>query len=68
MYAMGCTSPMFYGCPKIHETNTSLRPIVCSRGSAAYGVEKALAKILKPLVGKSLHHVHSTKDFLERGK
>ena len=32
----------------------------------AYGVAKVLAKILKPLVGKSPHHVHSTKDFVER--
>ena len=30
-----------------------LRPIVLSRGSVTYGVAKVLAKILRPLVGKS---------------
>ena len=63
---MGCTSPKFYGIPKIHKPNTSLRPIISSRGSHSCGVAKVLAKILKPLVGKSMHHVHSTKDFFER--
>ena len=29
---------------------------------------KELAKILKPLVGKSLHHVNSTQDFVEQAK
>ena len=66
MYPTGCTSPTFYGLPKIHKTNTFLRPIVSSRGSVTYGVAKVLAKILKPLVGKFPNHVHSTKDFLER--
>ena len=63
---MGCTSPRFYGLPKIHKANTSLRPIVSSKGSVIYGVTNALAKILKPLVRKSLHHVHNMKDFVER--
>ena len=63
---MGCTSPKFYGLPRIHNANTPLRPIVSSRGSVTYGVAKVLAKILKPLVGKPPHNVHSTKDFVER--
>ena len=29
---------------------------------------KELAKILKPLVGKSPHHVNSTQDFVEQAK
>ena len=29
---------------------------------------KVLAKILKPLVGKSPHHINSTQDFVEQGK
>ena len=29
---------------------------------------KKLAKILKPLVGKSPHHVNSTQDFVEQAK
>ena len=58
--------PKFYGLHKIHKTNTLLRPIVSSRGSVTCGVAKVLAKILKPLVGKSQHHVESTKDFVDR--
>ena len=56
MYPIGCTSPQFYGLPKIHKTNTTSRPIVSTWGSVIYGVAKVLAKILKPLVGKSPHH------------
>ena len=66
MYPMGCTSPKFYGLPKIHKTNIPLRPIVSSRGSVTSGVAKVLAKTLKPLVGKSPHHIQSTKDFVDR--
>ena len=47
-------------------TLTPLRPIVLSRGSVTYGVDKVLAKILRPLVGKLLHHTQSTKDFVNR--
>ena len=39
-----------------------------SCGSATYGVAKELAKILKPLVGKSPHHINSTNNFLEQIK
>ena len=35
---------------------------------ATYGVAKELAKILKPLVGKSPHHINSTQDFVEQTK
>ena len=37
-----------------------------SCGSVTYGVAKELAKILKPLVGKSPHHINSTQDFVEQ--
>ena len=49
------------GLPKIHKWDTPLRPIVSSCGSVTYGVSKELSKILKPLVGKSLHHINSTQ-------
>ena len=39
-----------------------------SCGSVTYGVVKELAKILKPLVGKSPHHINSTQDFVEQAK
>ena len=66
IYPTGCTSLRFCGLPKIHKTSTPLKPIVSSRGSVTYGVAKVLAKILRPLVGKSLHHIQSTKDFVNR--
>ena len=66
MYPMGCVPPKFYGLPKIHKLDTPLRPIVSSCGSVTYGVTKELAKILKPLVGKSPHHINSTQDFVEQ--
>ena len=49
-----------YGLPKFHKPDTPLRPIVSSCGSVTYGVVKELAKILKPLVGKSPHHINRT--------
>ena len=39
-----------------------------SCGSVTYGVTKELAKILKPLVGKSPHHITSTQDFVEQAR
>ena len=68
MYPTGCVPPKFYGLPKIHKLDTPLRPIVSSCGSVTYGVAKELAKILKPLVGKSPHHITSTQDFVEQAK
>ena len=66
MYPTGCVPPKFYGLPKIHKLDTPLRPIVSSCGSVIYGVAKELAKILKPLVGKSPNHINSTQDFVEQ--
>ena len=68
MYPTGCVLPKFYGLPKIHKPDTPLRPIVSSCGSVTYGVAKELIKILKPLVGKSPHHINSTHDFVEQVK
>ena len=40
-----------------------LRPIISSVGSVTYETAKELSRILKPLVGKSPHHVKN-KDFI----
>ena len=66
MYPKGCVPPKFYGLPKIHKPDTPLRPIVSSCGSVTYSVAKEIAKILKPLVGKSPHHITSTQVFVEQ--
>ena len=68
MYPTSCTAPKFYGLPKIHKTSTPLRPIVYSKGSVTYGVAKVIAKIRTPLVGKSPHHIQSTRDFVSKVK
>ena len=61
----GAGSPKFYGLPKIHKPGMPLRPIVSSIGAVTYHTSKEVARILKPLVGKSEHHVKNTQDFIE---
>ena len=68
MYPTGAVPPKFYGLPKIHKRGIPLRPIVSSRGSINYEVAKELARILKPLVGSSPHHVRNTGDFIDHIK
>ena len=65
MYPAGASSPKLYGLPKIHKKNIPLRPIVSSQGSVSYGVAKELARILKPLSGKTVHQVNNSKEFAE---
>ena len=61
-------SPKFYGLPKVHKPGIPLRTIVSSTGTATYNTAKELSRILKPLVGISIHHVHNTRDFVEQIK
>ena len=65
LYPTGAGAPKYYGLPKIHKQGVPHRPIISSRGSAAYESAKELAKILKPQVRKSPHHVQNNKDFLD---
>ena len=65
LYPTGAGSPKFYGLPKIHKPGMPLRPIVSSIGAVTYQTSKEVARILKPLVGKSEHHVKNTQDFIE---
>ena len=68
MYPTGAGAPKFYGLPKIHKQDTPLRPIVSSTGTVSYNTSKELARILKPSVGKSQHHLQNTKDFIQQLK
>ena len=61
LYPTGAGVPKFYGLPKIHKRETPLRPIVSSIGSVSYAISKKLARILKPLVGRSPYHVHNNQ-------
>ena len=64
LYPTGAGSPKFYGLPKIHKPGMPLRSIVSSIGAVTYQTSKEVARILKPLVGKSEHHVKNTQDFI----
>ena len=65
LYPTGAVSPKYYGLPKVHKAGVPPRAIISSKGSATYETAKELAKIIKPLVGRSPHHVQNNKDFLE---
>ena len=67
MYPIGACCPKVYGLPQIKK-DTPLRPIASSKDLVTYGVDKIIARILKPLVGKSQHHMPTTKDFVEQIK
>ena len=68
LYPTAAVPSKFYGLPKIHKPGIPLRPIVSSIGAATYNTAKELAKILKPLVGMSVHQVHNTRDFVQQMK
>ena len=65
LYPTGAGSPKFYGLPKIYKPGIPLRPIVSSIGAVTYHTSKEVARILKPLMGTSIHHVKNTQDFIE---
>ena len=46
----------------IHKKHVPLKPIVSNIGSVTHEVPKELAKILKPLVDKTIYHVKNSKE------
>ena len=66
LYPTGASPPKFYGLPKVHKSVMPLRPIVSSIGSVTYETSKELSRILKPLVGRSPHHVQNNQEFLKQ--
>ena len=67
MYPMGCSaSTNSMGSPRSTSQTPPQAYSAQTCGSVTYGVAKVLTKILKPLVGKSSHHIHSTQDFVEQ--
>ena len=68
LYPTGANSPKFYGLPKVHKQGMPLRPIISSIEAVTYQSAKELSKTLKPLVGKSSHHVHKNEDSLQHLK
>ena len=65
-YPTAASPPKFYGLPKVHKSGMPLRPIVSSIGSVTYEASKELSRILKPLVGRSPHHVQNNQEFLKQ--
>ena len=65
MYPTGAGIPTFYGLLEIHKAGVPLRPVVSNRGAVSYETAKELARILKPLVGKSPYNVQNTRDFVQ---
>ena len=68
MYPTGAGIPKFYGLPKVHKAGVPLRPIVSSRGLVTFNTSKELARILKPLAGRSTFSVQNTMDSVEQVK
>ena len=63
MSPTGASAPKLYRQPKVHKKDVPLRSIVSSMSSVTYGVAEELARILKPLVGKTIYHVNNSKEF-----
>ncbi|XP_072021952.1 uncharacterized protein [Amphiura filiformis] len=57
----GEVTPRLYATPKIHKPDNPLRPIVDYTGSIGYNTSRALADILAPIVGTSIHHVNNSQ-------
>ena len=64
----GNSSPpaRFYGLPKIHKANCSMRPIVSACGTSTYNLAKYLTKILKVYIGHSSSFVKDSKDLTDK--
>ena len=65
LYPTGAVPLKYYGLPKVHKPGIPLRPIISSIGSVTHSTAKELARIIKPLVGGSSHHVKNNMDFIE---
>ena len=66
LYPTGAGAPKFYGLPKIHKEGMPLRPTVSGIGAASSETSKELARILKPLMGKSPYQVQNSRDFIQQ--
>ena len=61
---VGSVSARLYGLPKVHKTNTPLRPIVSCINSYNYRLGKYLANIIKP-IRDSIYSLKNTDEFLK---
>ena len=56
------TTPRLSGLPKLHK-DIPLLPTVPFTDPPTYGLAKEVSSLLKPLIGKSKHHVRNSSDF-----
>jgi hypothetical protein len=66
LYPTSTETPKFYCLPKVHKPQVPLRPIVASRNSMTYNLAKFIAKVLRPLVGKSERHLKNSQDLVNK--
>ena len=65
LYPTGTVPSKYYGLPKVHKSGMPLRPVISSIGSVTHSTANELARIIKPLVGGSSHHVRNNMDFIQ---
>ena len=54
MRSTGGQPARLYGMPKVHKTNTPLRPVLSLPGSSYYNLNKVLAKFLEKIEGANI--------------
>ncbi|XP_013411770.1 uncharacterized protein LOC106174656 [Lingula anatina] len=65
IYPTAEVTPRFYATPKIHKKDNPVRPIVSGINSITYELAKHLAKLLKPLVGKTKYHIQNSQHLVK---
>ena len=65
LYSTGAVPPKYYGLPKVHKPGMPLRLVISSIWAVSHSTAKELARIIKPLVGRSSHHVKNNMDFIQ---
>ena len=56
-----------YGLPQVNKASAPLIPIAACRGSPTYNMAKCVAKIIKPLMGKT-QHLNNNMDLINKLK
>ena len=59
-------TPLFYGLPKIHKTDTPLRPIVSGNDSPTENLSIYVDNVLQPLAQNLPSYIRDTTDFLRQ--
>ena len=59
LFTSGCEPGILYGLPKIHKTDTPLRPILAYYNTAAYKISKFIVPLLEPYTHNSFSFSNS---------